>query len=160
MNPSKFGEITLVVEGIAVPEDQDAANDICNQLSAALSEFGSRHSPVKIAQYRNWIGKLDITQELLADAQRKGSIKLNVSAFKKNSKGEPYIRVTANPYDDSWKTKGSAPAQQYQQPAQAPQQYAQAPQQYAQAPQQYAQAPQAPQAPAPAAPLPSDEIPF
>jgi len=103
------------------------------------------------SKFGGHFGKLELTPELLAEAAKSGKIEVKITEEKMNSKGEPYIRITAKPFDDSWKTQQHAPPpQQYQQQAQARQQYAQAPQQYA----------QAPQAPAPAALPPSDEILF
>lgn len=83
------------------------------------------------SKYGGHFGKQEFTvqflQELLQKAQAnpKGVAytETKISAEKMNQKGEPYIRITAKHYDDSWKTNAPAPVQQ--QPVQ--QQYAQAP---------------------------------
>lgn len=97
------------------------------------------------SKFGGHFGKLELTPELLAEAAKTGKIEVKITEEKLNSKGEPYIRITAKPFDDSWRQQPQQPQQQYQ-PQQAP---------------QAAPAPiQQPQAAPAAAPFQGDDIPF
>jgi hypothetical protein len=149
LNPSKFGDDAYMLEGL------NPAN--LHQIEEILKQYG-----VKVAVFKPFFGKFDVTNELMQEIQRIGAFELKVSFPRRNQKGEPYIRATGKPYDDSWKSKTTT---NYAPPApQAPVQHATAPVQQGiyTPPGQFVQ----PGAPAPqyAAPpvqnVVDDEIPF
>jgi hypothetical protein len=110
------------------------------------------------SKYGGHFGKLELTPELLAEAAKTGKIEVKITEEKLNSKGEPYIRITAKPFDDSWRQQPQQPQQPQQQqyqPQQAPAQY-----QPQQAPQAAPAPIQQPQAAPAAAPFEGDSIPF
>ena len=103
--------------------------------------------------YGGWIGTIELTPEVLQAALNSltpnkeglnvGRLTITASDPKNNSNGEPYVRITAKTYDDSWEKSQQQAGVYNQAPTQAPQQHG-----------------MPPAAPAPSAPLPQDDIPF
>lgn len=69
------------------------------------------------SKYGGWFGDVDITPELFAQIQQTGKLSLVVRDPANNQKGEPYVRVIAKPYDDSWKQNQPQQGGYQQQPA-------------------------------------------